>query len=84
MARYLRQSVRRRQTQVRETHLGGPAVLRMIVRAAGEAGMSYDRTPEAVYSSFSPIRPIQRAEVALKPLTVKPRASGPKTFPDGT
>jgi hypothetical protein len=30
--------------------------------------MSYDQTLEAIHSSFSPVRPVQRAEVTLKPL----------------
>jgi transcriptional regulator with XRE-family HTH domain len=55
---------------------GGPTVLRMILgrqlQALREkAGMSYDQAAEAVYVSSATIRRMERAEGALKPLTVK-------------
>ena len=55
---------------------GGPTVLRMILgrqlQALREkAGMSYEQAAEAVYVSSATIRRMERAEGALKPLTVK-------------
>jgi transcriptional regulator with XRE-family HTH domain len=65
------------RTRMNQTRPGsGPTVLRMILgrqlQALREkAGMSYDQAAEAVYVSPYTIRRMEKAEGALKPLTVK-------------
>lgn len=66
-----------RQDAMKQTQPGNrPTVLRMMLgrqlQALREkAGMSYDQAAEAVYVSSYTIRRMERAEGALKPLTVK-------------